>query len=166
MKMKYYTNPRLPLYHMSFNPNLPDILYPRQPDGISENSKEKGLPDRVSFAPTLRQCWISLFYNIPENGRLTKEIVFNVYALDSKTPLEKLDPKLVYKHVWDSKFTDEVCVVEPCPIRYLGKVKIKAIKNLPILLDKTKPLDEDNLVAYEPKITVIDLVSDVKVRLT
>ena len=162
--MKYYTNPKVPLYHMSFNPKLPKILYPRQPDGIGENSKERVLPDRVSFAPTLRQCWIALFYNVPEEYRLTKEIVFNVYELDSKTPLEILDPKLVRKHVWDSKFTDEVCVIEPAPIKHLGKVKIKAITSLPILIDKTKQFNDFNLVGYEPKITVINMLPNAKIK--
>ena len=162
--MKYYTNPKVPLYHMSFNPKLPNILYPRQPDGLSEDSNEHALPDRVSFAPTLRQCWIALFYNIPEDIRTTKDIVFNVYELDSKTPLETLDPNLVYKHVWDAKFTGEVCVIAPSPIKYLGKVKIRAITSLPILIDKTKPFGNYNLIGYEPKITVINIVPNAKIK--
>lgn len=162
--MKYYTNPKVPLYHMSFNPKLPKILYPRQPNELSEDSDEHALQDRVSFAPTLRQCWIALFYNIPEEIRTTKDIVFDVYQLDSKKPLETLDPKLVYKYVWDSKFTDEVCVIEPCPIKHLGKVKIRAITSLPILIDKTKPLNNYNLIGYEPKITVVNIIPNAKIK--
>lgn len=72
------------LYHISFNPNLPAVLIPREPAALTEDSNEHNLGKRVSFAPTVRQCAIALFFNIPKEGRLTKEVTFYIYKLDSK----------------------------------------------------------------------------------
>lgn len=144
--MKYYTKEDTKLYHMSFNSKLPNILIPRQPASLNEDHNEHHLPDRVSFAPTIRQCWLALFYNIMEEDRLYKKLTFNIYRLNSHKPLEVIDPKLVLKYVYDASVTGEVCVVEPAPIIKLGTIEIQSDLKHPVRLNSKKK----TIVGYEP----------------
>lgn len=81
------------LYHISFNSNLPSILYPRQPDGMVEDAYEYELGPRVSFAPTIRQCAIAVYFNLPKDYTFTKEIVYYVYKLNTTKNLKTIDKK-------------------------------------------------------------------------
>lgn len=142
------------LYHISFNSNLPSILYPRQPDGMVEDAYEYELGPRVSFAPTVRQCAIALFYNIPKEDRLTKEITFYIYKLDSKKPLKEISRKKLALYVFDIAVTDEVSFTEPCPIKKIGKMLVRYDMNKPIYIKAYNYEGGDVLAGYEPTIQI------------
>lgn len=145
------------LYHISFNPNLPAVLIPREPAALTEDSNEHNLGKRVSFAPTVRQCAIALFFNIPKEGRLTKEVTFYIYKLDSKKSLKEIPRKELEKHIFDIAVTDEVCITEPCPIKKIGKMLVKYNVKKPIY---TKFYNSNELVEYEPTIKVIEFYTN------
>lgn len=141
-------------YHISLNPNLPAVLEPRIPTELIEDSKEYNLGKRVSFAPTVRQCAIALFYNIPKEDRLTKEITFYIYKLDSKKPLKEISRKKLALYVFDIAVTDEVSFTEPCPIKKIGKMLVRYDINKPIYIKAYNYEGGDVLAGYEPTIQI------------
>lgn len=147
-----------PLYHMSFDSNLPNVLKPRQPYLINTDSKEQGLPNRVSFSPTLRGCFIALFYNIPEHIRESKYLFidFYVYRLIYTKELKHIPKDLMLKHVFDYKLTEEVAITEPCNIKKIALVSVSIDHSKPILdIGVTKAKTEEDIFAYEPRFKVI-----------
>ena len=140
------------LLHISYNPKLPDILYPRQPSGYIKPKGKPGLyyedlPPRISFGPTIQKCFNGAFgliykpFNVDkETGKHNKEVIMYVYEglPDTKTTfMSKADLK---KKLWDYHVTDEIVVTSPIMIRKIAKI---AIKN-PI--DKNNHLPEDKEV--------------------
>lgn len=141
------------LYHISFNPNLPNTLYPRQPDGMVEDAYEYELGPRVSFAPTIRQCAIAVYFNLPKDYTFTKEIVYYVYKLNTNKQLKMISREKLEELIADVVITDEVCITEPCPIKKIAKISVS--------FDSKKPLyafyhNKNRLVGYEPTIKVIE----------
>lgn len=145
------------LYHISFNSNLPSILYPRQPDGMVEDAYEYELGHRVSFAPTIRQCAIAVYFNLPKDYTFTKEIVYYVYKLNTTKNLKTIDKKKIQELIADAEITDEVCIAEPCPIKKIGKIAVKFIKNKPLY---TFYHNKNRLVGYEPSIKVTEFYTN------
>lgn len=120
------------LYHLSFNENLGPILQPRQPGG-SELTEDgiytEDLPPRVSFSPTIEQCFYAIYPNIShllksKEGKNEKYFFMHVFS-PIKKDLKKLPDSLVKSKVWDAFVTDEVCVVESVKIKHVGKVKFQ-----------------------------------------
>ena len=145
------------LYHISFNSNLPSVLLPREPDMLSEDSNEHNLGKRVSFAPTVRQCAIALYFNLPKDFTFNKEVSFYVYKLNTTKTLKEIPRVELEKHIFDVKNTDEVCITEPCPIKKIGKIGVKYDKNKPIY---TEFYSKQLLAGYEPTIKVTEFYTN------
>lgn len=119
------------LYHLSFNDNLGPVLTPRQPGG-SELTEDgiytEDLPPRVSFSPTIEQCFYGIYPNIShlfEKKKADNEKYIFMYAYSPiKKNIKKLPDSLVRKKVWDASITKEVCVIEPVEIKCVYKVRI------------------------------------------
>lgn len=127
------------LYHLSFNDNLGDILYPRTPAGDTYGKPQadkpfygEDLPPRVCFAPTVQGCFHGIFPNIIEvfntamsehNGKFTCYLYEGLPDENTKF----IDTSLVRKQVWDSYVTGEVCVESSICIRKLGRIEITII---------------------------------------
>nr|DAS95075.1 MAG TPA: hypothetical protein [Caudoviricetes sp.] len=117
------------LLHLSFNGNLPTYLNPRQPNGTElSNRMVEDLPDRVSFAPTIKQCLLAIQPNITDV--LNKSIEYGGFTIwlyeglpDKET--KYIPKKIVLEKVSDAKLTDEICVTTPIKIKKIGKVFVK-----------------------------------------
>ena len=111
------------LYHISTDPNLPSILYPRYPSNMAENeyTVEHDLGERVSFAPTIRQCAIAICFNIPKSIRTSEKFTYYVYKLDTEETLKETPQDLLERYLYDYKVTNEVSFIEPCPIKKIGR---------------------------------------------
>lgn len=109
------------LLHLSFNGNLPTYLNPRQPNGTELSDKMvEDLPDRVSFAPTIKQCLLAIQPNITDV--LNKSIEYGGFTIwlyeglpDKET--KYIPKKIVLEKVSDAKLTDEICVTTPIKIK-------------------------------------------------
>lgn len=117
------------LYHISFRSDLPSVMKPRQPDGSDEGNKNtitsEDLPPRVSFSPTIQQCFSAIYANVSQffEQKHFPYMVFYVYS-PIKGMGETLDSKLVYDNVWDSHYTEEVCYSTPIRVIRVAKIKI------------------------------------------
>ena len=117
------------LLHLSFNGNLPTYLNPRQPNGTKLSDRMvEDLPDRVSFAPTIKQCLLAIQPNITDV--LNKSIEYGGFTIwlyeglpDKET--KYIPKKIVLEKVSDAKLTDEICVTTPIKIKKIGKVFVK-----------------------------------------
>lgn len=117
------------LLHLSFNGNLPTYLNPRQPNGTElSNRMVEDLPDRVSFAPTIKQCLLAIQPNITDV--LNKSIEYGGFTIwlyeglpDKET--KYIPKKIVLEKVSDAKLMDEICVTTPIKIKKIGKVFVK-----------------------------------------
>ncbi len=119
------------LYHLSFRDNLGPVLTPRQPGGseITEDGiYTEDLPPRVSFSPTIKQCFFAIYPNIShllERKKVNNEQYIFMYVYEPvKKNLKKLPDSLVKRKVWDAIITDEVCIIEPVEVKCIGKVRI------------------------------------------
>ena len=117
---------RTELFHLSFNGNLPEVLEPRQPDYSGEETLGEKLPNRVSFAPTVEQCWVGIYPNIinvveEANGR---PICFHLYkgVLDETTEYISHEDKL--REIWDYPLSNEICVTTPIKVWKCAKIQI------------------------------------------
>lgn len=129
------------LYHVSFNDSLPSVLTPRQPDGSElVSDKVEDLPDRVSFAPTIRQCLLAIEPNI--RSIIKQSVRYGGFSIwlyrglpDKKTKF--IPDELVKKKVLDAKLTGEICVVTPIRIERVGEVfvKTKIVNGKPTIMD-------------------------------
>lgn len=121
------------LYHLSFSDSLPNTLYPRQPHGTG--TKEDGsmleeLPARVSFSPSIQQCFSAIYPNISHvfekinDGKGYPYIIMYLYVPVLDGTEEQIPERDVRKAVWDSHVTGEVCFSSPVKVRLAGKIKI------------------------------------------
>lgn len=132
------------LLHISFNGELPSILEPRQPDGYDEaerKRKEAGikfkptiyseiLPPRVSFAPSIQQCFNAVYANIKDvfdpskTGEYHPIGVMFVYRglTDSRTKI--MPSSEAKKKLWDWHLTNEIVVLSPIEIERIAKIEI------------------------------------------
>lgn len=145
------------LYHISIDPNLPNTLYPRQVDGMPEDAFEYELGPRVSFAPTIRQCAIAVYFNLVDNKKLTKNVIFYVYKLNTNKKLKMISREKIEELIADVAVTDEVCIIEPCPIKKIAKISVT--------FDGKKPLyafyhNKNRLIGYEPIINVTEFYTN------
>lgn len=114
------------LYHITFDPDLPDVLIPRLPYGDSGSDTWDAEPNipRVSFSSTLEGCIRGVYPNISgimgEHGK--EGVDFHVYELDSRK-LKGVSPKeLAKRAVHDAEVTSEWWITEPAPVAYIGKI--------------------------------------------
>lgn len=120
------------LYHISFKDNLSKVMKPRQPHGTgtSEDGKMKEeLPPRVSFSPTIQQCFSAIYPNISHvfedvnDGKGYPYIYMYVYVPVDDKALQ-IPESVVRKNVWDSHVTGEVCFKTDVNVRLAAKIKI------------------------------------------
>ena len=128
------SNTDQPHLHLSFNPDLPKTLKPRQPDGttdLKEKTKSKStfyedLPDRVSFAPSVINAWLAIYPNVSkffeENGYPYLYMYLYEGKPDKKT--KYLSPDYLKDNLWDYHLTKELVVLSPIVIIKVAKIKI------------------------------------------
>lgn len=120
------------LLHLSFNGELPTVLSPRQPAGVSVDTvtneliTTEKLPPRVSFSPTVQQCFSAIYPNI---SKFFEEldyprITFYVYVGLPDKNTKYIPKKQVLANVWDAHVTDEVCVVSDIVITKTAKIVV------------------------------------------
>lgn len=144
------------LYHISTDPNLPLILYPRYPANMAEDeyTVEHDLGARVSFAPTIRQCAIAICFNIPKNIRTSEKFTYYVYKLDTEETLKETPQDLLERYLYDYKVTNKVSFIEPCPVKKIGKIILQFNGQEPIY--KIVYENERTVVDYEPIVEVVE----------
>lgn len=124
------TNNLESLFHISFNGNLPNTLFPRQPEDSNFKKKKtspltEDLPNRVSFSPSIQQCFSAIYPNVSKYFEELKYpyMTFFVYSPIMNTG-KKLKRELVYSKVWDAHFTEEECFYTKVDIRKVAKINI------------------------------------------
>lgn len=119
------------LLHLSFNPDLPTTLMPKQPQGSEHYDPQhftyEDLPPRVSFAPTIEQCWMAIYKNIDMyfDRHLFPYMDMYVYAYDGtvKSIGNVIPESVMAKRVHDYHVTGEVAYTKPVRIRKVAKVR-------------------------------------------
>lgn len=123
------------LLHITEN-TLPTVLLPRLMAYHSSHTGDKKtifteaeIP-RVSFAPTVYNCFSAIFPLISEYMQskegLKKGIFFNVYKAVISSNNKILTPEELTKkrYVWDAYATQEHWLLDPVNVRWCGAVKI------------------------------------------
>lgn len=107
------------LLHLSLDANLTELT-PRLPISGSEEY----LPPRVSFAPTVEECFKAINHLIDVKTSGTKVISLYLYEgiLDKDTRIIK--PELVLSAVSDAWLTNEVCVLTRIKVKKISKVNM------------------------------------------
>lgn len=125
-----------PIYHISFNGNLPSILEPREPYGQPVEAKNKksskwwskeNLPPRVSGSPSVEQCFYATYPNYSSvYDRMPGHVIAYVYQIVCEKGSFRMDDKALIKErrVWDAHVTGEHAYFEPVKATKLFKVKI------------------------------------------
>lgn len=115
------------IYHISFNDSLPNVLIPRQPadsGGDDTNLVEK-LPPRVSFSPTIQQCFSAIYPNISHYFEEHNYPHMDMYVYCPVKWGGQIPPDTVLKNVWDSHVTGEVCYTEPVTVIKVAKIRVR-----------------------------------------
>ena len=146
-----------PLYHLSFNKNLPLTLKPRLPDGSDLSSEKTVVSEfetpRVSFSPSIYGCLLGIYSNISqlmESPKGQKEgCEFAVYRFDPRSKARILFPEdLTEKRlVWDAHVTKEHCFLDAVDIYYCGHVIALVENSVPGLT--IYPYNDKSLVPVE-----------------
>lgn len=147
-----------PLYHISFNKALPRYLYPRQPSGlhnpddITKQTKNtlfaENLPPRVSFSPSVTECFRAIWPNIHKYFTQHKYpyMEMYVYGLVKGNENQMFTPKQMTdrQQLWDAHYTKEHCFLSKVKIEKIARIKVMnpLIDGLPIA--KIHPYNEEN----------------------
>lgn len=126
------------LYHLSFNGNLPSYLKPRQPHGSEQNDTthftHEDLPPRVSFAPTIEQCWYAIYPNVSAFFEKYNYPYMDMYVYayaPSHGKEYSIGEEILKSKIHDWHMTNEVCFLETVGIVKVGKIRI--FSNEPIV---------------------------------
>ena len=119
------------LLHLSFDSNLPTTLQPQQPAGYESSDRThitfEDLPPRVSFAPTIGQCWMAIYKNISQYFDRDNYPYMDmyVYAYDGtvKSIGNVIPESIMAAKVHDWHMTKEVAFTKPVRIRKVGRVR-------------------------------------------
>lgn len=130
------------LYHLSFNSNLPAALQPRQPHGepAKVSIYTEKLPPRVSFSPSVQQCFTAIYPNISKYFEEEKYPYMDMYVYAPIGKGKRLSQDIVLQNVWDSHVTEEVCFVSSIQITRVAKIRIF----------NPKTLNRDNSIYTQP----------------
>ena len=110
------------LYFLSNTSMDQVLLQPRIPDNyLIKNGYEDNKTKRVCFAPTIDKCLMGLSRNL-KGEKLCVHKAVNFETLKMKKPS--------LTEVPDSGITDEVWILEPVEIKYIGDIKVIADKGL------------------------------------
>lgn len=121
------------LYHLSFKGDLPKKLMPRQPHGSKKGKDGKyaeDLPPRVSFSPSVQQCFSAIYPNIfhvfekVNEGKGYPYIIMYVYVPVLRGGETTIPESEVRRKVWDWQATGEVCFSSGVEVRVVAKIKI------------------------------------------
>lgn len=127
-----------PLFHISFNKALPAWLYPRQPSGLynpdeinqvqKESIYSENLPPRISFSPSVTECFRAIWPNIHKYFTRHKypHMDFYVYTLVKGNEKTLLTPEYLTANnkLWDAFFTNEHCFLTKVKVEKIAKVRI------------------------------------------
>lgn len=142
----------IPLYHISFSNALPITMYPRQPHGLSnpddinkaphESIFQEKLPPRVSFSPSVVECFRAIWPNIHKYFTNYKypHIDMYVYILVKGTESQMLTPEkmTLESKLWDAHYTKEHCFLTKVKVAKIAKIRIKN----PAVTDGKVPVDQ------------------------
>ena len=114
------------VYHLSFRENLPTVLTPKQPDGSATtiNVLTEQLPPRVSFAPTIQQCFSAIYPNVAKYFEEHNYPHMDMYVYCPLSGGKKIPKNTILERVWDSHITDEVCYVVNIKVIRVAKIRI------------------------------------------
>lgn len=121
-------------YHLSFNKDLPEILYPRAvagSDTVSKNPKEPVYTEpetpRICFSKTLAGCFMAFYPNISQyfemNDKAYPSVDFWAYVTEDPNVDVATDVLTKKLMVWDAHVTGEVWYTHPVKIKRLGKIR-------------------------------------------
>ncbi len=114
------------LYHLSFNGKLPTTLHPRQPmDSVVVKGKYvEELPPRISFSPTIQQCFAALYPNISKYFEEENYPYMDMYVYVPVGKSDRIPNNEVINKVWDAHVTGEVCYTTPTKVMRVAKIRI------------------------------------------
>lgn len=119
------------LYHLSLNPNLSGIWYPKQPDGHYTNDSNLFYETpiaKISLSPSISQCYQAIYANIKLLYNEKNDVItFNVYKPVFKGNELVILPKTFTEQemIHDAHITEEHGVITPLNMVLLGKAAIK-----------------------------------------
>lgn len=152
------------LFHISFkDKSAAGIWLPDDPAGFDESEEtapgvvgdtswpypEPSLP-RISFSPTIEQCFRAVFPNVAKFFKEKKYpyMEYNVFQPHFKgtervVTSEELTLK---KFVWDACVTEETCVLDPVMVKHVGRIRVLNTNASPIMFihpfnDPKNPLE-------------------------
>lgn len=158
------------LYHISFSKSLPTYMYPRQPQGlhnpdditkqIKTSIFSENLPPRISFSPSVAECFRAIWPNIHKYFTRHKypHMDMYVYALVKGNEKLMLTPKQMTENnqLWDAFFTREHCFLSKVKVVKVAKVRIFNPLFVPAILDETRFQYKVNHGIKEPQIHPYD----------
>lgn len=133
MRTVSYKNLGYPLYHITFDPNLPKVLYPKlpaggeDPDGVGDDAPVWPYPEpsipRVSFSDTLVGALRGVYPNWVHLLEESHTITFWVYRADPKPNHPFYSPRALAssRHVHDALVTGEHTTTTPIAISRIGQ---------------------------------------------
>ena len=119
MKKIKYNNK---LYFISEENIDKNTLFPRIPNNyFTQYGYEDNIHKRVCFCKTIEKCLMALSKNC-------KNLVFNVYEVDNISDYQVFKPNTI--EVPDSKITEELWILTPVKLKFIGKIKcIGSVEN-------------------------------------
>ena len=114
------------VYHLSFRENLPTVLSPRHPDGSGDNKTKlvEKLPPRISFSPSIQQCFSAIYPNISKYFEEENYPHMDMYVYCPLVAGKRIPNDVVLEKVWDSHITGEVCYTSEVKVIRIGKIRI------------------------------------------
>lgn len=103
------------LYFISIKDINNNVLFPKIPTNyFTKYSYEDNIHKRVCFCKTIEKCLMAL-------SRNCKDLIFNVYGVDDINNYQIYKPNT--SEVPDSIITEELWILTPVKLKYIGKIK-------------------------------------------
>lgn len=103
------------LYFISEENINNNILFPKIPNNyFTRNGYEDSINKRVCLCNTIEKCMMALSKNC-------ENLVFNVYEVDDKNNYQVFKPNVT--EVPDSSITEELWILTPVKLKFIGKIK-------------------------------------------
>lgn len=114
------------VYHLSFRDDLPTVLTPKQPDGSATTTGKltEILPPRVSFAPSIQQCFSAIYPNVSKYFEEHNYPHMDMFVYCPLSVGKKIPKDTILESVWDSHITDEVCYTTNIKVIRVAKIRI------------------------------------------
>ena len=132
---------KVPLYHISFNNNLPRHIKPQYPAGGGTHAPHsiyhEPLPERISASPTIQGCWAGIYANYSEQFErdAVKEplITFSVYRVVPDKNVRLLLPHVATDEwlMYDAHITLEHSIFGGCSLDNIGTMTIENLARAP-----------------------------------